>query len=363
MVSLPQQNRYLWAQLVGLAAVPLLLDVCLAGLASARETSGYPSAFGLQYWLIAAVCVLPPLAMQCLRPFYVFSLPPLALKPSVLTVNQRRCLRLLESWQIKALAVASAALSLWVLAQLYGQSAQVTPLLTPKVGIAIAIAAFFFACLFLQISISSLRLIFVGPEALKRVQPFEPPAIAASFLILGLRVNKVLPNPAEEPELADVSRVESPTTPANATQSPNLREPNLEKPTAVDTSVDKLLTDEVLATESVADDFEAGDEPSRPKERNQPEAQPEEPSQPNLVEPIKNKASQTAEATNSTLDEPAQALGNSQSSDEHGKKIASEKLASEELASEELVREESIENLQQSGTSNRQSDRGENEEE
>lgn len=198
MAALPQQNRYLWVQFVGLAAVPLLLDVCLAGLASSRTAFGFPSAFGLQFWLIAAVSIVPPLVMQCLRPFYIFSLPPLALKPSVLSTNQRRCLRLLESWQIKVLAVGSAGLSLWLLSQLYARSPQVTPIMTPNAGLFSAVVAFLGVCTFLQISISSARLLLVGPEAMKRVKPYEPPEIAANFAILGLRVGKILPMPSDK---------------------------------------------------------------------------------------------------------------------------------------------------------------------
>lgn len=198
MAALPQQNRYLWVQFVGLAAVPLLLDVCLAGLASSRTAFGFPTAFGLQFWLIAAMSILPPLVMQCLRPFYIFSLPPLALKPSVLSMNQRRCLRLLESWQIKALAVVSAGGSLWLLSQLYARSPRITPIMTPNTGIIATVVAFFWVCTFLQISISSARLLLVGPEAMKRVKPYEPPAIAANFCILGLRVGKILPMPSDK---------------------------------------------------------------------------------------------------------------------------------------------------------------------
>lgn len=194
-----QQNRYLWVQLVGLAAVPLLLDICLAGLASSRIAFDFPSAFGLQFWAIAAIGILPPLAMQWLRPFYPFSLPPLALKPSSLTDNQRRNLTLLGSWQIKALAILGGGLSLWLLVQLYGRSALITAVMTPTVGIISTAVTFFFACLFLQISISSLRLLLVGPQTLKRVTPYEAFDIAANFSILGLRVNTILPVPNVQP--------------------------------------------------------------------------------------------------------------------------------------------------------------------
>lgn len=201
-----QQNRYLWVQLVGLATVPLLLDICLAGLASAGPAASYPSAYGLQFWAIAAVGILPALVMQWLKPFYLFSLPPLALKPAALTSDQRRCLKLLQSWQIKALAVVSAVLSLWVLGQLYAHAAQVTPLMTPTVGLISAVVTFFLACTFLQISMSAVRLILVSPQALNRVTPCEPVVIATSFSILGLQVDEILPaespnagSPASEP--------------------------------------------------------------------------------------------------------------------------------------------------------------------
>ena len=92
-----QQNRYLWVHLVGLAAVPLLLDICLAGLASAGPAFDYPTAGSFQFWAIALLGIVPTLWMQLARPFYIFSLPPLALKPSELTEEQRRLLAAIEN--------------------------------------------------------------------------------------------------------------------------------------------------------------------------------------------------------------------------------------------------------------------------
>ena len=188
-----QQNRYLWIQVVGLATVPLLLDVCLVGLAS----SGLAVPFGFQFWAIAFLGIVPTLWMQLARPFYVFSLPPVALTPTVLSDQQRRCLTLLKSWQVKALAGLTACFSLWVLLQVYVASSQVMPLMTPGIGLVSAGAAFFLSCAFLQISVSAVRALLVGPEALKRVAPYETDAIATDFLILGLRVKRILPVPVE----------------------------------------------------------------------------------------------------------------------------------------------------------------------
>ena len=184
-----QQNRYLWVHFAGLAFVPLLLDICLAGLASA----GPALPFGGQFWAIALLGIIPALAMQWLKPFYVFSLPPSALKPSVLSEDQRRCLQIFKSWQIKALAVVVAIFSLWLLVQMYAMSVRISPLLTPRAGLICAAIAFFIASSFMQISVSAGRALLIGPSALKRVAVVEESAIARDFLILGFRLDKLLP--------------------------------------------------------------------------------------------------------------------------------------------------------------------------
>ena len=197
-----QQNRYLWVHLVGLAAVPLLLDICLAGLASA----GPALPFKFQFWAIALICIAPSAWMQIQRPFYIYSLPPLAIKPGVLSEDDRRCLTVLKSWQIKALSGLTALFSLWLLAFLYGKLPQILPVMKPGAGLISAVAAFFFACLFLQISVSVVRSLLIGQETLQRVKPIETSEIAASFLIPGLRVNKILPIARSKPDELTATR-------------------------------------------------------------------------------------------------------------------------------------------------------------
>ncbi|MEM8505142.1 MAG: low-complexity tail membrane protein [Cyanobacteria bacterium P01_D01_bin.1] len=189
-----QQNRYLWIHFAGLAFVPLLLDICLAGLASA----GPALPFGGQFWAIALFGITPALAMQWLRPFYIFSLPPSALKPAALSEDQRRCLQIFKSWQIKALAVLVAAFSLWLLKQIYVMLPQVSPLLTPKAGLIWGAIAFFAASTFMQISVSAGRALLISPTALKRVPAVEEGAIARDFLIFGIRLNKLLPETSNQ---------------------------------------------------------------------------------------------------------------------------------------------------------------------
>ncbi|MEL6489880.1 MAG: low-complexity tail membrane protein [Cyanobacteria bacterium J06621_3] len=235
-----QQNRYLWVHVVSLAAVPLLLDVCLAGLASA----GPALAFGGQFWAIALLGVVPALAMQWLKPFYVFSIPPLALKPAALSEDQRRCLTIFKSWQIKALAVVVAFFSVWVLGKVYGMLPQVSPLLTPKAGLICGAIAFFFAATFMQISVSAIRALLIGPEALKRVQMVEERAIASDFLILGIPVKKLLPE-ASQPDDAKPNGVERDEPAPVSTKSSKL-----------DTGSEKTRPDEAVQVARAAESLE-----------------------------------------------------------------------------------------------------------
>lgn len=256
-----QQNRYLWVHFASLAMVPLLLDVCLAGLASAGSAFQYPEAYGFQFWIIVLLGIVPPLAMQLLKPFYVFSLPPLALNPAALTLEQRRCLRLLTSWQVKALSVVSAGLSFWLLLQVYRRLPQITPVMTPMAGVVCSAIAFFFISVFLQLSISSARALLVGPSTLKRVSPYESDAIAQDFLILGFPLNKLLPagpsqpaepssvkfeKPSGDSDVGDVNDVGD----ANATDS--FTERLTEKEAETVTPVVEVVPTEMTSFESVS---------------------------------------------------------------------------------------------------------------
>ena len=216
-----QRNRYLWIHFAGLAFVPLLLDGCLAGLASA----GPALPFGAQFWAIALFGIAPALAMQWLKPFYVFSLPPSALKPAALSEDQRRCLQIFKSWQIKALAVLVAVLSLWLLKQVYVMLPQVSPLLPPRAGLALGAIAFFTTSTFMQISVSAGRALLIGPGALKRVPAVEESAITSDFLILGIRLNSLLSDIPTQPMTKESADLDE-STPAIRT-SPVEAEPTL----------------------------------------------------------------------------------------------------------------------------------------
>ncbi|MGB3790483.1 MAG: low-complexity tail membrane protein [Phormidesmis sp.] len=254
-----QQNRYLWVHFAGLACVPLLLDICLAGLASA----GPALPFQGQFWAIALFGILPALAMQWLKPFYVFSLPPSALKPAALSEDQRRCLQIFKSWQIKALALLVAIFSLWLLAQIYVILPQIRPLLLPRAGLICGAIAFFTASTFMQISVSAGRALLIGPQALKRVPAVDESAIATDFLILGIRLNKLLPDApthtaseSAEPTSAtpESTTADAETTPASLSTEPleqDTMPPTVEATTVSEPTVDSDDEAEIIVPEKL----------------------------------------------------------------------------------------------------------------
>jgi hypothetical protein len=106
---------FLWIHLAGIAALPLALELVWLGLAV-----GDPILpVWLELLLLAAVGILPVLWMQLTRPFDIFSLLVLAMKPEQLTQQQRRILSLFKTKANPLLTIAGAVFMLWVLWQIY----------------------------------------------------------------------------------------------------------------------------------------------------------------------------------------------------------------------------------------------------
>ncbi|WP_193855114.1 low-complexity tail membrane protein [cf. Phormidesmis sp. LEGE 11477] len=293
-----QQNRYLWVHFAGLAFVPLLLDVCLAGLASA----GPALPFGWQFWAIALLGILPALAMQWLKPFYIFSLPPSALRPAALTEDQRRCLQIFKSWQIKALAVLVAAFSLWLLVKIYVMLPQVSPMLKPRAGLFWGAIAFFIASTFMQISVSAGRALLIGPDALKRVPAVEEGAIATDFLILGIRLNKLLPEsaPLESKELELEEKESKDIKLEEQLKEPEIDEPKIEAPEIEELKPEESEEDSDKPTQAVHESTTSEIEPNSVLLES--EALSEE--IPENTEPT-DESDEPTEVLESTVDKPA----------------------------------------------------------
>ncbi len=130
-------DPYLWIHAAGLAALPLCLLGCLLGLAV-----GDPLLpVWLELGLIAAVGIAPIIWMQWQKPFYIFSLVAVALKPTQLTDDQRRILTLFKARRSSAWIGLGTLLLLVILRQIYYVApiaAEVTPFASGTTGIRIS---------------------------------------------------------------------------------------------------------------------------------------------------------------------------------------------------------------------------------
>ncbi|MGB3308506.1 MAG: low-complexity tail membrane protein [Nodosilinea sp.] len=191
-------DPYLWVHLAGLATVPLWIDLCLMGLAV-----GNPTLPGLELGLIVGLGMLPVLVMQLRRPFYIFSLPGISLRPAVLSADQRRILSQFRRWRVRLGALPVSVLLVWVLVKLY-PLAFLARDITPFEdwgrlgGVAIAIIGFFLANLFLQVPVAVLQVLATPTPRMAAVLPYPTEAIAADFSWLGLPVDRLLPSLAHQ---------------------------------------------------------------------------------------------------------------------------------------------------------------------
>lgn len=200
-------DPYLWIHLAGVAALPIFLELCVLGLGM-----GDPFlATGLEWLLVGVTGIAPILWMQWKKPFCIFSLVALALKPDQLTEPQRRILRLFKAESGRAVAIAAAVVMALVLWQIY----RIAPLVAvpglPQsrlLGLFIASASFLFANLFLQVPASVLRVLLTSEPQFAAALPYEVGAIAKDFTVVGIRVRRIVPpltyeeNPAVRPTRA-----------------------------------------------------------------------------------------------------------------------------------------------------------------
>jgi len=198
-----RRDPYLWIHLAGLATVPVWLDGCLVGLAVGEPL--------VPPWLelatLGAVGTLPILWMQLQRPFYIFSVPGLALRPDKLSTQRRRLLTMQRGWFSRAL-VLMTAIALWGALYVLYQLAPVTtdiPWLAGQsraTGWGICAIAFLFANLFTLVPATIVPLFLASPRRLETIEPFAATQILQKFTVTGLRLGKILPEVATK-ESAD----------------------------------------------------------------------------------------------------------------------------------------------------------------
>ncbi|AFY44609.1 low-complexity tail membrane protein [Nostoc sp. PCC 7107] len=184
----------LWIHIAGLATLPIFLVLCLLFLAIGEPL--------LPVWgellLVATIGVTPLLWMQLRRPFYIYSLLGIALKPENLTEQQRKILCLINTKLNRVLSLVTAIILTVVLWQLYKVVPQVQHLVSflPQwrgLGLVLAALAFLASNLFLQVPVSVARILVTNDTEFAALEPLSLENIKHDFTILGVQVNQILP--------------------------------------------------------------------------------------------------------------------------------------------------------------------------
>jgi hypothetical protein len=235
-MTLPRRDPYVWIHLAGLATVPLWLALCLSGLAVGEPV--LPP--GLELATLAGVGTLPILWMQLQRPFYIFSIPGLAVRPDKLEADRCRCLRLQQTWLSRGLVCLSAIALLGILYWLYQLApiaANMTPFaaMTRAQGWLIGAVSFLFANLFVQVPATLVPLLLASSSTLAQTPPYESDKILNSFMVIGLRVGAILPDLAPSSTAAPSSVPPPPASapPASASRVEVAEEPATRSETAM----------------------------------------------------------------------------------------------------------------------------------
>jgi len=184
---------FLWIHLAGIAAFPIWLGILLLSLAVGEPLL----PVWLEFSLIAIIGIAPILWMQLVKPFNIFCVLILALKPEVLTVEQRKILSLFKRPLEKVGTITAPLFLLLVLWKIYSLApvAAEIPPLAPSWRIAcllVAGVAFLLSNLFFQIPLSVLGVLLTKESAFASIEPYPVEKIQDDFTIAGFQVDKIL---------------------------------------------------------------------------------------------------------------------------------------------------------------------------
>ena len=185
-------DPFLWCHLAALAAVPIGLEGGLLGLAVGDPL--LPA--NLDCLFVGLLGTVPLLALQWFRPIYPFSIPLVSLRPAYLSPSQLQVLTLAQGVGAKGVALAGAALGLVLLRLTYQWApiaAEVVPVDGRLVGLSLAIAAFFFTNLWLQMGLLAAALLVAPGDMVDNATPFPIDAINRGFLRWGVPLRSILP--------------------------------------------------------------------------------------------------------------------------------------------------------------------------
>ena len=187
-----RSEPFLWIHLAGIAVAPFALLVVWLALAIAVPLTPY----WLELGFLVGIGVLPILWMQWHKPFEIFSLLVVALRPEMLTLEQRKILSLFKQPHQRVLTVLTALLMTGKLFALYyfAPLASLPVLDLPQIRIAalgVAAIAFLIANLFVQVPVSVLGILLTSNATYEQISPIELSEIPQKLTLFGFRVKKI----------------------------------------------------------------------------------------------------------------------------------------------------------------------------
>ncbi|MEM1366772.1 MAG: low-complexity tail membrane protein [Cyanobacteria bacterium P01_H01_bin.15] len=189
-----RKEPYLWVHLAGLAVLPLTLLGVWLGLAVGEPLP----VVGLEPIVLFLLGVLPIFWMQWHRPFDIFSLGIVALRPNSLSLEQQKILHLFKTSRQRAITLFGAVLMMacgWLLyrwSPFAASAAEILPAWRP-LGFVIATGCFLLSNLFWQVPLSVLGVLVSSEDDFTQQGIYREEQIVADFTILGWPVRQILP--------------------------------------------------------------------------------------------------------------------------------------------------------------------------
>ena len=186
-----RSEPFLWIHLSGIVLVPICWALTIVGLSVGAS---YPLG---EFSLLVLVGIIPILWMQLTRPFDIFSVLFLSLKPEALNEDRKAILSLFKTWTQKLVSMLAAGISLVVLWLLY----RLAPLTygavnfipyPQAIGSILAAIAFLASNLFLQVPLSVLLVLRTKQAKLNRTEAYPAEHIKRDFTVPGIELDELL---------------------------------------------------------------------------------------------------------------------------------------------------------------------------
>lgn len=187
-----RNEPFLWIHLSGIAVAPIALLIVWLSLAIATPITPY----WLELIIVGMIGIIPILLMQWQKPFEIFSLLVVSLRPEVLTLEQRKILSLFKRPKQQFLALLTALLMAGKLYGIYyfAPLAALPVVNFPQVrllALLVAAIAFLVANLFVQVPVSVLGILVTQNKVYEETTPINIEDIPKNLTVPGLRVRKI----------------------------------------------------------------------------------------------------------------------------------------------------------------------------